>query len=176
MARARQRRSGGRGRSSARNGYWDGIQLPEIVVNTIGAAPIIVDGVSHETNNGVVERIRGWITIRNGGTDSLNGIVECGIKIMHVTFDDAQVMADDNRGLDTDEEDIARRQLWNYHTVLPAQPAAAAVEPDVRIVVDVKAKVKISGSGKEGVVVLVDAGINARLVFSCYLRAWIRKA
>ncbi len=58
MARARQRRSGGRGRSSARNGYWHGIQLPEIVVNTIGAAPIFDDCVSHETDNGVVERIQ----------------------------------------------------------------------------------------------------------------------
>ncbi len=168
MARSSRRRSSG----SKQKYFWGGIQLPATNVGTGGVTAIILGTSDSFLNPGVIRSIRGTLEVTNGGSDKASGAVQWGAKIMVVELNDSFTMSGDNAGIDTDVEDIARRQLWTGHGVIPAV-AAATPERPTRFDLNVKVAAKWEGSGKVGLLLIIDASVVNRIQFNCYIRALI---
>ncbi len=162
-----------RSRKPSRGTYWDGLQTVLTNIPSAGAALILVDATAQEFMPATMDGIRGFMYLANSGSDAATAGVLCGCKIMYLETDDAGVITGDWNGLDTDEEDIAERQLWSYmrHFVTRGAAADASDTSEVNIELEVKAKVKLSSSGKKKLLLLVDASPTNRLQMTCYLRA-----
>ncbi len=167
----------GRGRQAPRRGYyWDGLQFPITNISSAGTIFELVGPTAQEFMPGTIVRSRGHLTLKNAGTDATNGGVEAALKMMYLEVNDAGTVTGDHQAIDTNEEDIARRQLWTYHTVM-AQREGATVQPDtVRLEVDVRVKIKLEASGKMILALLADAAAGNRAQLSGYLRTLIMHA
>ena len=161
-----RRRRGGGGKK--RGYYWDGLQFPATTVPSTGASFELIGPTTQEFMPGTLVRIRGHLTLMSTDVSS----TEVGMKIMYLEVNDAGTITGDAAGIDTHEEDIARRQLWTYYTTLRG---ATAGQPDdvARIEVDVKSKLKLEASGKMILALLADATTSSRASVSGYLRCLV---
>lgn len=165
-----------RGRGSPRRGYyWDGLQFINTDIPTAGAAFELIGPTAQEFMPGTLVRIRGSLTAINAGSDSTNGGVNLGLKIMYLEVNDAGTITGDHSAIDTHEEDIAMRQLWTWHGRL-GQSVAAGPDDKEQIEVDVKAKVKLVASGKWILALLADSATANRAQLVGYLRCLIMHA
>ena len=166
---------GGTRSPSRRSYYWAGVQWPTtaVPVSTSQLVLTMLDNTASEFMPGTLIRIRGVINLQNGGTGGDAGFVEVGLKILDHQVNDALTLGADDRAIDTHEEDIARRHLWADYAFLPQAitDTAERESPPLRIVVDVKAKVKIQASGKQFVSLFMSASAVNRAETSGYLRA-----
>ncbi len=176
MPRGSQRRSGGRGRSSRRRGYWDGIQFPSTAIQTSGVVFVLVGSTATEFMPATCVSIRGWLWWQASGTAADVGAVQVYNKIMLVEVNDAQTMSGDHQAQDTHEEDIAQRQLWTYATQLPrAKVDTQETENEVvRIEINVRVSIKLPSHGKKLLVLLADSSIDNRANMGGYLRCYLR--
>ncbi len=166
----------GRRRQAPRRGYyWDGLQWPSTDVGTAGVALELIGPVAQEFMPGTLVRVRGHISLINGGSDSTSGPTTMGMKLMYLEVNDAGTITGDHAAIDTHEEDIAMRQLWTHHARL-GQSVAAGPEATVDIEVDVKAKLKLVASGKWILALLLDATPINRAQTVGYLRCLIQHA
>ncbi len=165
------RRGGGRGRSKPTY-KWTGLQWSPTDVGTAGVAFVLAGGVEVERyGKCTVERVRGFIRCANTDSDSLNGVARLGLKMMALEINDAGTKTGDDSGLDTDEEDIAKRQLWTYYTVL--EPEEDAYNDVVRIEIDVKVRIFLMHP-KQELMLLADCAVNDRLRVDGYLRVLLK--
>ncbi len=164
--RGGKRRSAGR-----RNGYyWDGLQWPDTAIVTAGTVFELIAPTAQEFMPGTLVRIRGHIAMRNIHATSTATILQ---KIMYLEVNDAGTITGDHQGIDTHEEDIARRQLWTHLAVIPALDNTGG--PNVVIIeVDVKVKVKLEASGKMILALLADVVSASTVNTTGYLRALIQ--
>lgn len=152
-------RSRGRGRSSGRKRgyYWDGIQFP---ATNLGAADVIfvlVDTTALEFMPATLMRIRGSLAHR-ATTATSNEIF---LKLIEIGVSDAQLMTDDHSAIDTHEEDIAQRILWQNVSMQP-NAANSGDQAVVHIEIDVKVKLRFSASGKRLLALLAKASNTNR--------------
>ena len=108
--------------------------------------------------------VRGWMTY----IQTADTAVHFASKMMLVEYDDAGAMPMDHEAIDTDEEDIARRQLWTYYGYF--NPRAATTREQITIEVNVKIKIRIPSAGKHALVVVSDAEVTNRVFIAGYLR------
>ncbi len=177
MAQRRRRGvGGGRRQGGGSPAYsWVGIQINSTTdIPTAGVVAVLVgQGTIERAGALVLERIRGTIQISNDDTDSANGGVTVGLKVMPFEIDDAGVIAGDHNALDTDLEDIGARILWQDISHLGADTATDFQATERYFDLDVKARVKMSHP-KMNVGVLLDASVANRARFICNLRALVR--
>ncbi len=124
---------------------------------------------------GTLVRIRGNLVIANTGSDRTNGATDVGLKIMYVEVNDAGTISGDHAGIDSEEEDIANRQLWAMMTRV-MKATADDNSPRVEVEVDVRAKVKLVASGKWILALLADATTANRAQMTGQLRCLIMHA
>lgn len=169
----RRRTSHGGSRRKKLAYYWDGVQFPPTLVTTARLFSVLVDRVDSEDRGRVLQTIRGYLTYQNGGTDAQNGAVRVVSKIMMFNLNDAGAVTDDTGAIDTQEEDIALRQLWTYSTVLPGALGLPADSLPVTIEIEVKVKIVIPPNGKVNVALMTAADVTNRCLLSGYLRALV---
>ncbi len=169
----------GRRRQAPRRGYyWDGLQVGSTNIGSSGTVFELVNPVAQEFMPATLVRVRGYLQIANSGTDAANGGVQAAAKLMYIEVNDAGTITGDHQAIDTDEEDIAARQLWTWQGQLQERGAAAdASDTDtVRIEVDVRVKLKLVASGKKILALLMDASSANRAVANMYLRCLLMHA
>jgi len=164
---ARRRRSGGSRRR--RSYYWEGAQWANTNVSTSGTLIQLASVTGGEFMPRTLKVIRGNIRFTNAGTDSLNGDVHWGAKIMPLTLTDGGALTGDVNGIDTDEEDIAWRQLWMYSNQLHQEQTGTKADT-IDVEIHIKVQWKWPPTGKHILGLLVDAAITNRLQTSGYLR------
>ena len=169
------RRHGSRGSRPRRGYYWDGLQFGSTAITTSGASFELINPTAQEFMPGTLVRIRGNLTLQNAGSDKVNGNVSVGLKIMYLEVNDAGTITGDSAGIDTHEEDIARRQLWTHHALLGSSGSTSNWATQF-LPVDIKAKVKLESSGKMILALLADASQTNRAVIAGYLRCLIMHA
>ena len=169
MPRNSRRRSGGRGR---RTYYWDGIQFPLTNVPATGQPFELIGATSQEFMPATLVRVRGFLTAGHVGSASNVQNTLLSLKLMYLELNDAGALTGDDTAIDTNEEDIAKRQLWTYHTAFPI-----TVDTEegkglfITIEVDVKVKIRLDPSGKRTLVLLADASATNAIQIAGYLRA-----
>lgn len=155
-----------RGRQSGRRPgyYWDGIQLPATAVPAGAAQNIIVliDQTAQEFMPATLVRIRGNMWVHNSGTASDGGATVLNAKLMYLEVNDALTVTGDHQAIDTNEEDIAARQLWQHTyragaTVAGQEDEALVIDTEI----DVKAKLRLRASGKWLLVLLSETSSPA---------------
>ncbi len=132
---------------------------------------VIIDGFQSEFHPGTLVRVRGQIAYRATLATSNNVLA----KMMYVEVNDAQTMSGDHSAIDTHEEDIAQHIIWQ-HTYMQPSAADAGDQDAVTIEVDVRAKVKLSASGKMILALIIGGANNARTNVSVNLRALVMRA
>ena len=165
---ASRRRSGGR--ASRKGYYWDGVQWPNANISATGTELELVNPIAQEFMPSTLVRIRGFVQFSNTGSDAATGGADLGAKILYVEVNDAGAVTGDHAAIDTHEEDIARRQLWTYFTRFPAGGSTSAASETVRIEVDVRVKIKLEASGKNILLLLLQATNSNRIATAGYLR------
>ncbi len=173
MPRHARSRSRGRSRPSKPTYKWSGLQVGSTDVPITGVAFVLVGGTEIERyGKCTVVAVRGFVEVANGDTDSANGVVRFGLKLMKLPIDDAGLLTGDDQGLDSDEEDIAKRQLWSWHGLLDKRLADGNTQ---RRVQEVYVKVGvILGHPKEELILLLDASVGNRLQANCGLRVLLK--
>ncbi len=165
-------RHGGRGRQAPRRGYyWDGLQWPSTAIVTAGTAFELVGPTAQEFMPGTITRIRGFITMMQSSTTG----GQLAHKIMYLEVNDAGAITGDHQAIDTDEEDIAMRQLWT-HQMSSRAVATSDGQENLNVEVDVRVKVKLQASGKWILALIADATTASTYITSGYLRALIQHA
>jgi len=157
---------------------WDGLQWPStgVPVSPSQTLLILIDETTIQDRGGTLERIRGHITVGNWGGAAEAGKVQWAAKILLVEMNDAGAMTGDHRAIDTDQDDIAVRQLWTYNVLLPASATDTAEnEGFVVVEVDVKIRIRLPPSGKSALIFLSSADVVNRAVIAGYLRCLIRQ-
>ncbi len=161
----------GRSRQSGKRPtyYWDGIQWPSTTITTGQTIFEIVAPTAQEFMPATVERIRGFVCLRGIHATSETTV---GQKLGYYEIDDAGNITGDVSAIDTHEEDIALRHLWSAHSILSAedQPGPSVVN----IEIDVRAKVKLSASGKMILALLQEVASASTAVSAGYLRCLLR--
>ena len=110
-------------------------------------------------------RIRGWINL---AADAVSGN-SVGLKLLYAETNDAGTMTGDHSGIDTQEEDVAVRQLWTAYYVQQTVASTDALRVQT-YEVDIKAKLKLEASSKKQLVLLMTAASANRTESSGYLR------
>ncbi len=159
-------------RRRRRSIYWDGLQFPLTNIAAGATVFVLVDTVAQEFMPATVQRIIGNIQLSNSGSDAATAGVGVGLKIMYVEVNDAQTMSGDHRGIDTNEEDIAQRQLWAWHGRLQSAGAnldAGDIE-SLHFQIDMHGKLKLEPHGKKLLVLIAHATAVNRAQISGNLR------
>ena len=152
---------------------WSGLQAGSTDVSTSGTAFVLVGGTEVEQyGKCTVVSVRGTLEVANSDSDAANGVVKYGIKLMKLNINDAGTITDDAFGIDSHEEDIAKRQLWTQHGVLTKQLADGATHRR-QFILNVGVFV-ILANPKEELIMLLDAGNADRLQANCYLRVLLK--
>ncbi len=152
---------------------WSGLQVGSTDVPTTGVAFVLVGGVEIERyGKCTVMGVRGWMEFANSDSDAANGVVRANAKLMKLQINDAGTLTGDDQAIDTNEEDIAKRQLWTYQSILTKQLADGLTHRRVQSV-EVRVKV-VLGHPKEELVMLCDSSASNRLQVNLYLRALLK--
>jgi len=162
------RRRSSRGRSSPTY-RWLGVSFPPTILASTTTALNLVDSLQiDEMGGATLVRIRGYIELFQNNVAA----GEYGMKIALEQIDDAGTPSSDINGRDTDEEDIARRQLWTKRGNFPAISSLTTTPAGTReFEIDVKVGVKIRA--KNSVFLFADS-TSSRVSFSGYIRALLR--
>ena len=92
---------------------------------------------------------------------------------MRLEVNDAGTLTGDDQGIDSHEEDIAKRQLWmSSGTIFEEVPAAMGVR-EVNFIINVNVKI-ILGHPKQELIMLLDSSANSRLQTTGYLRVLLK--
>jgi len=166
----RRRTGRGSGAKKRTQTYWAGIQFPTTAITTGRLINVLVDKTVGEFMSRTIVSVRGWITYANHGSDSVNGPVRVASKLGLVDANDAGTL-NEFQPLDTDQEDIARRQLWTYSTIIPQTELNAGEGRVIQVEINVKVKIKLPPTGKALFVMVHSADITNRAVIAGYLRA-----
>ncbi len=148
---------------------WSGIQSSSPTnIPIAGLASVLVSEAFVRTHgNLTVVRIRGDITMQNGGSDAAAGDVGVAYKILVVNQNDAGAISDDVQALDSDIEDISRRILDQAFARLGS--TSSVLPSERRLEIDVKVSVKVIV--KQELVCLFDASVVNRGQAHTNLRA-----
>ncbi len=169
---ANQRRRG-RSQRSKPVYKWSGLQVGVTDVGVTGVALVLVGGVEIERyGKATVVAVRGHMQFLNNDSDAAAGNVVFGAKLMKLEINDAGTLTGDDQGIDTNEEDIAKRQLWTGHGVLPKRLADGRVE-HINFILNVGVFVVLAHP-KEELIMLLDASIANRLQVASYIRVLLR--
>jgi len=154
-------RSGGR--SSAPTYKWAGVQFPLTALASTLTAINLVDRLQiDEMGGATLLRIRGNIVVRQNVVSA----TEWGMKIVMENVDDLGAPTSDIQAIDTDGEDIARRQLW---TRIGQEPTASAVDQTTRIDLEIDIKARVKLRAKQSLFLLMESTV-ARMSATGYLR------
>ncbi len=169
---AGRRSTAHRSRRAAPVYKWTGLQAGNTAITTGGVAFVIVSGVEIERyGRCTLERIVGHLTFRMTDSDAGTGPSRVAVKVMKLAINDAATLTGDDQAIDTDEEDIAKRQLWSYFSTMEPETASYF---DVRpIEIDIRVRVKLLHP-KEEVILLTDVSVNNRVLMDVNLRALLR--
>ncbi len=148
---------------------WDGLQWPPTNLTTAATVFVLVDAVAVEFMPATMVSVRGILTFQATSTAS-NRVVA---KLLAIHVNDAGTMTDDITGIDTDEEDIAVRQLWTYSY---AQPTVATDngKKTESVEVVVKTKIALPASGKTLIALVMNAQVTTRSESIGYLRCLLQ--
>ncbi len=169
---SRRRGKGGRG-GKRRLYYWDGIQIARSAVDTALTPIELIGPIQQEFHGGTLVRVRGWISLENAGSAGAGSGATVVLKLMYLEVNDAGNLTGDATPIDTNEEDIAARQLWMYSGRFDKLAIAGDVVQGQQIEVDVKSKVKLAPAGKHILVLLAEANVANVVGITLYLRALV---
>ncbi len=161
-------RSSGRSRGPVQTYRWVGIQFPLTVMASTTTSFNLVDSLEiDEMGGATVERIRGWISVvKNNVATS-----QYAFKIALENVDDAGAPTSDISPIDTDAEDVGRRQLWMRNSIFGSVTSLGAQLNQIDLEIDVKARVKMRA--KQSLFLFAESGSSFVSTIG-YLRVLLR--
>ncbi len=162
-----------RGRSVKREGGWGGIQWIRTNIPVAGIFQDLGDTLTSENRKRTLDGVRGWMLLANTGSDAGTAGVEAAAKLMVLNADDALAITDDAQALDTNLEDIQRRQLWTFASTLEVR-SNNTNQQHVLFEINVNLAVKLDQTPKMILGMLIDASVVNRVQSSGYLRAYYK--
>ncbi len=169
-----RRTSRGRSRSRKRV-YTDGLQWPLTNIGASNTLFELIGTTAQEFMPAKLDRIIGNMTLANSGSDAATAGVDVGLKIMYVEVNDAQTITGDHKGIDTNEEDIAQRQLWAWHGRLQTMGAAADAS-DIDVIqfdIDTHGSLTLEPHGKKLLLLIADATAANRAQITGNIRIFL---